>query len=77
MEYESQTPSFLSIIPHIYPVIEEYTIKGKTITVLKTVEDLHTWYSQLLAMTIIEESEQIKTTVDSLLVGAGSELEKG
>ncbi len=76
LEYESQTPSFLSLIPHIYPVIEEYTIDGKTTTVLKTVEDLHNWYSQLLAMTIIEESEQIKTTVDSLLVGASSELEK-
>lgn len=75
LEYESQSPSFISMIPHIYPVIEEYQRKGKTTTVLKTVDDLHNWYSKLLDMTPVKESDKIKKTVDSLIIDSKSELE--
>lgn len=46
-EYESNAPTFKSILPHIIPRISSYKINGEKKMVLNDVSDLYSWYYSL------------------------------
>ena len=47
-DFEANTPSYKTILPHIVPVITSYKIKGKKIKLLGKVSDLYNWYYSLV-----------------------------
>ena len=47
-EYESGTPSYTTILPHIVPIINSYKVKKETKKVLGQVSDLYNWYYSLV-----------------------------
>jgi len=66
LEYESSSPTFLSLAPHIYPVIHSYKRNGKETAVLRNIDDLHAWYEELLNRSGAEYNEELAHLVDSL-----------
>ncbi|MBU3011256.1 DUF3857 domain-containing protein [Polaribacter vadi] len=47
-EYESGTPSYTTILPHIVPIINSYKVKKETKKLLGEVSDLYNWYYSLV-----------------------------
>ena len=73
---EPSAPTLRSYMPHIYPVIQSYTVKGVEIPVLRDVDDLHAWYEALISKVNLEEVDEIKVLVDSLMVNKNTDAEK-
>ncbi|WP_226789215.1 DUF3857 domain-containing protein [Polaribacter reichenbachii] len=47
-EYEPNTPSYTTILPHIVPIINSYKVKKETKKLLGEVSDLYNWYYSLV-----------------------------
>jgi len=75
-QYESDAPGSGYYLPHIIPRIKYYTFNGERHNVLESLSDLHGWYQGLIKDVNQEASEEIKNTVDSLIRGKTTELEK-
>ena len=73
---EGSAPTVKSYIPHIYPVIQSYTLNGKTVPVLRDINDLYAWYETLLSKSVIEDDSNLIAIVDSLVKGVSTEEEK-
>ncbi|RDK88668.1 DUF3857 domain-containing protein [Marinirhabdus gelatinilytica] len=76
-EYEPNAPTFKSVVPHIIPVINSYKVDGKKISVLNDVSDLYNWYASLVKnVNTKESSKDLKNTVNTLVSGLETDLEK-
>lgn len=73
---EGSAPTIRSYIPHIYPVIESYTINNETTPVLRDINDLYAWYETLLSKSEVEDDTNLVAIVDSLVKGVSTEEEK-
>lgn len=69
-------PARLYYTPHILYKIDEFTKKGKTITVSKSPEDLFRWYVSHIRNVNKKPSERIQQLADSIAKGAVTESEK-
>lgn len=76
IEFEHSSPSLSASTPHIYPIIKSYSINGKKVSLLEDLDALHNWYTDLLNLAEVEESEALKQLVDSLVTPGDGELEK-
>jgi hypothetical protein len=68
--------SVLHSAPHLIIYVEAYEYNGKTYNVLGDVSDLHAWYQNFLMDIEDEESEEMKSMVESIIEGKSTELEK-
>ncbi|MEO1032475.1 MAG: DUF3857 domain-containing protein [Bacteroidota bacterium] len=76
-KYESNTPSYKTILPHIVPIIKSYQINGKTIRNLEEVSDLYAWYQSMVKdINTSTPSEEMVAIVEAITKGKTSDLEK-
>ncbi|CAL2063258.1 DUF3857 domain-containing protein [Tenacibaculum sp. 190524A05c] len=68
-DFESGSPSYKTILPHIIPVINSYLKDNKKVNVLNDVSDLYNWYSSLV-------KDVNKEDVDSDLKNIVTEITK-
>lgn len=76
LEFEYSSPSFSATTPHIYPIVNYYMKEGKKVNVLENLDALHDWYTELLLLSDVEESEELKKLVDTLTASSSTELQK-
>jgi hypothetical protein len=76
LESEGSGPGVLYYAPHIIYYIKSYTENGKKKKVLESVDDLHTYYSNLVKDVNKDTYEPLKKLVDSLTVNAKTEEQK-
>lgn len=72
---EYNAPSFGSSAPHVYPIIQSYTIDGKQTDLLNGLDGLHDWYTMLLKRTDLTVSPELKSTIDSIQSNSTNTLE--
>jgi hypothetical protein len=76
-EYEPNTPSYKTIVPHIVPIITSFKNKNKNIKLLGEVSDLYDWYYSMVENVNIEPpSEELVQLVAAVTAGKKTELEK-
>ncbi|MFT7352991.1 MAG: transglutaminase-like putative cysteine protease, partial [Flavobacterium sp.] len=76
-EYEANTPSFKTILPHIVPIITSYKIKKENKRLLGEVSDLYGWYYSLVEEVNVEAPDQeLVTLVAEITADKKTELEK-
>lgn len=73
---EENSPSFAYFAGHIFVYINNYTVNGICKKVLSDANDLHRWYSGLIAPLNQSDSPALKSFVDSLTQNATTEIEK-
>ena len=76
---EEGSPAFSAFAPHIVLYIGSYKVGEETIGLQRNSADLFSWYDELIQKHLEsngEISEELKSTVDSLVSGDISELEK-
>lgn len=77
LKNEGSTPSVLATIPHVYPIINSYTVDGKEIKLLGGIDELHNWYTSLLhQMKKDTDYAPLQNCVDSLVKDKTTDLEK-
>ncbi|MCG1034800.1 DUF3857 domain-containing protein [Polaribacter sargassicola] len=76
-EYEENTPSFKTILPHIVPIITSYKTKNETVNLLGSVSDLYNWYYSLVKDVNTEApSKDLVSLVNEITADKETELEK-
>tara|TARA_B110000046_G_scaffold52784_1_gene59122 strand:+ start:17262 stop:19205 length:1944 start_codon:yes stop_codon:yes gene_type:complete len=76
-DYEPNTPSFKTILPHIVPIITSYKIKNKNTKLLGEVSDLYSWYYSLVTNVNTEApNEELVTLVSKITADKKTDLEK-
>ena len=76
-EYESGTPSFKTILPHIVPIINTYKVKRETKKVLGEVADLYNWYYSLVENVNTEPADpELISIVNTITKDKKTDLEK-
>ena len=76
-EYEANTPSFKTILPHIVPIITSYKIKKENKRLLGEVSDLYGWYYSLVEDVNVEApNQELVTLVAEITADKKTELEK-
>lgn len=76
-EYESHTPTYKKIFPHIVPIITSYQYNNVTTNLGKDVSDLYTWYYSLVKDINKEEvDENLVKLVEELTANKTNDLEK-
>ncbi len=75
-QYEAGAPDFNYFTPHIAVWIKSYTINGKKINVLNSLDDLYNWYYSHTNKIDEQYSSELKNIVDSLLKNETVEIEK-
>ncbi len=75
-EFESEVgaPAATYYIPHIAFIIESYTQNGQEVPVLRGIQDLYTWYNNLLDSVDFTLTPEIIGVVDSIVKQNKSEL---
>jgi transglutaminase-like putative cysteine protease len=73
---EGASPSLQSAMPHIIVWIKTVNKKGVSEPVLRNPGDLYDWYYKNVSLTDSPPGDELKAVVDSLMQGAGSELDK-
>lgn len=76
MSNEESAPPISMYSPHIVVYIDEYTLNGKTLKVLGSIDDLYHWYYSLTHKVNNGDNGSLKAITDSLIIGAKSEDEK-
>src|ERR1035437_1421126 len=76
MNNEESAPPISMYSPHIVVYIDEYTLKGKTIKVLGTIDDLYNWYYSLTHKVNNKDDGLLKSITDSLIAGTKNDDEK-
>jgi hypothetical protein len=76
-KYESRSPTYKSILPHIIPIISSYKYNGETIDVGNDVSNLYSWYYSLTKNINKEKtSDELIQIVNDLTKNKKNELEK-
>ncbi|WP_341221704.1 transglutaminase-like domain-containing protein [Polaribacter atrinae] len=76
-DFESNTPSYKTILPHIVPIITSYKIKGENIKLLGEVSDLYTWYYSLVENVNTEApAKELVDLVSKITADKKTDLEK-
>ncbi|MGJ8759693.1 MAG: transglutaminase-like domain-containing protein [Polaribacter sp.] len=76
-EFESNTPSYKTILPHIVPIITSYKIKNKHKRLLGEVADLYNWYYSMVENVNTEApSTELVALVSKITADKKTELEK-
>ncbi|WP_343328694.1 DUF3857 domain-containing protein [Polaribacter staleyi] len=76
-EFEANTPSYKTILPHIVPIITSYKIKGKKSKLLGKVSDLYNWYYSLVENVNTEApNAELVNLVASITADKKTDLEK-
>lgn len=76
-EFEENSPTYKSILPHIIPRISSYNIDGQRKNVLNDVSDLYGWYYSLVENINKEANNQeLVNLVESLTKDKANDLEK-
>lgn len=76
-EYESGTPSYTTILPHIVPIINSYKVKKETKKVLGQVSDLYNWYYSLVENVNKEAPDpELVNIVNAITKDKKTDLEK-
>ncbi|OAD45491.1 transglutaminase domain-containing protein [Polaribacter atrinae] len=76
-DFESNTPSYKTILPHIVPIITSYKIKGENIKLLGKVSDLYTWYYSLVENVNTEApAKELVDLVSKITADKKTDLEK-
>ncbi|WP_299156664.1 DUF3857 domain-containing protein [uncultured Tenacibaculum sp.] len=76
-DFEDDSPSYKSILPHIIPIITTYKNKKKTKKLLGEVSDLYNWYYSLVENVNKEKpSKELVDIVTEITLNKKSDLEK-
>ena len=76
-EYEPNTPTYKTILPHIVPIINSYKVKKETKKVLGKVSDLYNWYYSLVENVNTEPADQdLIKIVNTITKDKKNDLEK-
>ncbi len=76
-KFESNSPSFKTVVPHIIPIIKSYKIKKETKNVLGEVSDLYNWYYSLVKGVNIEKPDpELVALVKEITADKKTDLEK-
>ncbi|WP_282122764.1 DUF3857 domain-containing protein [Algibacter mikhailovii] len=76
-EYESNTPTYKKIFPHIVPIITSYKHNDVIFSIGKDVSDLYTWYYSLVKDINKETPDtNLVSLVEELTANKTSDLEK-
>ena len=76
-EYESNTPSYKTILPHIVPIITSYKIKNENKKLLGEVADLYNWYYSMVENVNTEApSTELVALVSKITADKKNDLEK-
>jgi transglutaminase-like putative cysteine protease len=76
-EFESNTPSYKTIFPHIVPIITSYQYNNVTTNLGKDVSDLYAWYYSLVKDINKEEvDENLVKLVEEITANKTDDLEK-
>jgi len=76
-EYESNTPTFKKILPHIVPIITSYKYNNVNTNLAQDVSDLYSWYYSLVKdINKEEEDENLIKLVQELTADKPNDLEK-
>ncbi len=76
-KFETRSPTYKSILPHIIPIISSYKYNDNIIDVGNDVTDLYNWYYTLTQdINRDESSNELIQIVNELTKGKKSELEK-
>ncbi len=74
---EKWAPAMSYYLPQVFPRVASYTYNGKTTRVLGNVKDLFTWYETFVdTVNTDTDNPLIQATVDSIVTGATTDLEK-
>lgn len=76
-EYEANTPSFKTFLPHIVPIITSYKVKRKEIKLLGKVSNLYDWYYSLVENVNTEPaSPELIALTNKITADKKTDLEK-
>ncbi|MFL1012390.1 DUF3857 domain-containing protein [Flavisericum labens] len=76
-KYESNTPTYKKILPHIVPIITSYKSNDTDIHLAKNVSDLYGWYYSLVKdINNDKPNEELISLVNKLTADKTSDLEK-
>ncbi|OFX42784.1 MAG: hypothetical protein A2W97_13640 [Bacteroidetes bacterium GWE2_40_63] len=74
---EKFTPDMLHYVPHIYPIIKNYSYKGVTTPVIQSVSDLyHHYYPYIADVATNIDTYELKHVADSVTKDVDNELDK-
>ena len=74
---EKWSPPFNYIIPQVFPRIASYSYNGKSSAVLRNTSDLFKWYESFVDTVNTDRHDPIiQATIDSIVDGSESDLEK-
>jgi len=76
LEISRGADGVLHTAPHLIIHVSSYQYDGKTHNVLGDVKDLHAWYQNFLKDIDDEQSDEMRTMVESIIEGKSTELEK-
>ena len=74
--HEPNSLDFRYYAAHILIYIKGYTVNGTRIKVLSSVDDLHSWYYNLVENVNKTDNSELKQFVDSLVKDCNSDIEK-
>lgn len=76
-DYESNTPSFKTVFPHIVPIIKSYEVNKQKETILGEVSDLYRWYYSLVKDVNKEKPDKdLIALVNTITANKTTDLEK-
>ena len=76
-KYESNSPTYKKIFPHIVPIITSYKTKNNTVALANEVDDLYKWYYSLVKnINKDAPDEELVAVVNDLTVNKPNDFEK-
>lgn len=76
-KYESNTPTYKKIFPHVVPIITSYKTKNNTIALANKVDDLYKWYYSLVKnINKDAPDEALVTVVNEITANTSNDFEK-
>ncbi|MFD2726541.1 DUF3857 domain-containing protein [Hyunsoonleella rubra] len=76
-KYESNSPTYKKIFPHIVPIITSYKTKNKNVDLANKVSDLYNWYySMVKGINKDEPDADLVKVVEELTTNKSSDFEK-
>lgn len=76
-KYESNTPTYKKIFPHIVPIITSYKTKNNTIALANKVDDLYKWYYSLVKnINKDAPDEALVAVVNEITANTSNDFEK-
>lgn len=76
LKFESYSPGFLHIVPHIDIYIKDYTVGNNKVEVLENVDKLFKYYQNFVKDLNKEEDKELKEITEDVIANAKTEEEK-